>query len=97
MKSSHLTFSHDVFTDMSCIRARPAMDILIDSSTFYNLPQGGCATALATTCVGANDVVSDSATFVGGATPTTYAGWELASGSPSYHAGLDGKSMGINP
>jgi hypothetical protein len=34
--------------------------------------------------------------FVGGANPTSYAGYRLASSSPGYHAGSDGQSMGIS-
>lgn len=39
--------------------------------------------------------ITGTPVFVGGANPTTYAGWMLAPGSPGYHAGHDGTSMGI--
>jgi hypothetical protein len=41
--------------------------------------------------------VNGTPIFVGGSHPTSYYGYELASNSPGYHAGSDGKSMGIAP
>jgi hypothetical protein len=58
--------------------------------TDYNLCQGGCSGS-------ANShSISATAIFVGGATPTTYAGFALASNSPGRGAADDGKDMGIN-
>jgi hypothetical protein len=48
------------------------------------------------TCAGANSL-SGSAVFVGGATPTTWAGYALANTSPGFTAGSDGQSMGVVP
>jgi len=45
-------------------------------------------------CGGSGDI-DGTPVFVGGATPTTYAGFRLAVGSPGYLAGSDSQSMGI--
>ena len=41
--------------------------------------------------------VTGTPVLVGGATPTSYAGYVLSPSSPGYHAGSDGSSMGITP
>jgi hypothetical protein len=46
-------------------------------------------------CSGDHDINSNSPVFVGGATPTTYAGWVLAANSLGYHTASDGQSLGI--
>jgi hypothetical protein len=46
---------------------------------------------------GANGIDTATWTFVGGATPSSWAGYELASGSNGYHAGQSSNSIGINP
>ena len=43
-----------------------------------------------------NHSVAGAPIFTGGITPATIAGFALASNSPGYHAGNDGKSMGAN-
>jgi hypothetical protein len=42
---------------------------------------------------GTNNVIG-TPSFVGGSTPSTWAGWQLASGSPGENAGNDGADMG---
>jgi hypothetical protein len=54
----------------------------------YNLCENGG-------CVGSNSL-NGSATFVGGANPTTYAGFALSAGSLGHDAADDGKDLGIN-
>lgn len=54
----------------------------------YNL----CSTG---TCAGANSL-NGAPTFVGGASPSTYAGYALATASLGHSAGSDGKDLGIN-
>jgi len=54
----------------------------------YNL----CMTG---TCAGSNSLAG-SPTFVGGASPNTYAGYALASTSMGQNAASDGKAIGIN-
>ncbi len=48
------------------------------------------------TCTGAQGLLN-TPVYEGGAAPSGYYGWALASNSPGYHAASDGKSMGIAP
>jgi hypothetical protein len=65
----------------------------------YNLCTSSCAIpgALPTPISAGAHSLSGTATFVGGASPTTYAGYLLTSGSIGHNAGSDGKDMGIAP
>lgn len=46
---------------------------------------------------GATNVITGTIAFTGGATPSTWAGFDLAFSSAGYHAAADGSSIGINP
>jgi len=56
----------------------------------YNLCTNGAS------CAGANSI-NGTPTYVGGATPSTYAGWFLTGGSTGHNAGHDGTDMGLVP
>ena len=76
-------------------------NILIGSSTWKTSNGSGC-----TNCNISNNLYDDSSsaigtgniignpTFVGGSIPSTYAGWELISGSLGYQEAIDGNDMG---
>lgn len=49
-----------------------------------------------TDCAAASDVLA-APVYVGGATPSMFAGFALDSSSPGYHVGSDGQSMGVVP
>jgi hypothetical protein len=44
--------------------------------------------------IGGTNQIVGTPTYVGGATPTTWAGWELTGGSPGENAGSDGQDIG---
>jgi hypothetical protein len=44
--------------------------------------------------VGGSNVISGTPTYVGGSSPSTWAGWQLANGSAGKNAGNDGKDVG---
>jgi len=72
------------------IRDNVIGELKVDSGSFtedYNLIKVG-GSAHGHTIVG-------SPVYTGGATPTSYSGFQLASGSPGYLAASDGTSMGI--
>jgi len=48
------------------------------------------------TCTGANSL-NGTPTYVGGATPSSYAGWFITAGSLGHAAGHDGSDMGLVP
>lgn len=54
----------------------------------YNLCRSGCT---------GSHSLNGTPTFVGGATPNTYAGYALTTTSAGHNAGNDGKDMGVNP
>jgi hypothetical protein len=58
-------------------------------SATYNLNCAFC------TASGGTGNISGTPIFVGGANPTTYAGWRLAPGSPGKGAASDGTDIGI--
>lgn len=62
-------------------------NILLNSS-FVGEPLSSC-----TACVFTHNLTS-APTFLGGATPAAWAGWQLAPTSAGYKAGLDGKDQG---
>lgn len=75
------------------------------SGTIFRNNVGGLsANSGSATSINANNLfsgasapnINGSPTFVGGANPTTWAGFKLASGSPGANAGSDGKNVGIN-
>lgn len=64
----------------------------------YNVNSGfGSATFTLNGGLPGTGNISGTPVFVGGANPTSYAGFALASNSPGFHAGHDGSSMGIIP
>jgi hypothetical protein len=59
----------------------------------------GCTTSynLFTRSASGTSAITGTPRFAGGSSPTTYAGWALASGSPGKGNASDGSDRGINP
>jgi hypothetical protein len=83
-----------------------ARNNLLIGTTFKTVDSAGTAACLnctfdrnlftASSYAKGTGVVIGTPIFVGGASPTTWRGWQLASTSPGYRAGTDGADLGAN-
>jgi hypothetical protein len=82
--SSNVTFINNIFPSQPSQNVGEPISGTLTSN--YNL----CVSA----CTGANSITG-SPTFVGGATPATYAGYTLTAESSGYRDGSDGRDIGV--
>lgn len=84
--SSNVTFTNNIFA--SSLTQNPGEPPTGTTTIDYNMCPGGCA--------GAHSV-SGSPTFVGGSTPSSFAGFALAGGSAGKGVASGGTDIGVNP
>jgi hypothetical protein len=83
--SSNVTFTNNILYSEPVLN--PGQPVSGTLTQDYNLCPSGCT---------GSHSVKGTPTFVGGTTPTTYAGFVLASASAGRNVGSDGKDIGIN-
>ena len=94
----------DVFAFVSGSDSDPNRSMVFRDNTmiaasFNTSGCSGCTTSynLFTTRATGTNALTGTPRLAGGSSPTTYAGWALASGSPGKGNASDGRDRGINP